>query len=1495
MLSCTLGYAQEDCTNGIDDDGDGLIDLQDGADCICGDVLVDEVLGDFEQYTCCPSLFTSPPTSQGIYCLDDGWEPPNSGTSDYFNTCGFVGGSTIPMVPMPIPSGEGAVGFISQSGYYENVGVCMDNAMISGETYNLSFYIGFSTNSNWGSDLDVTMNIYGTDDCDNFPLDTGFEALCMDTYDGWDLIAGIPVSGVEDNSWLFVSTSFVANMNAESIAFGLECSVTTNQYHFLDNIKINGNFLVSTTDEDLVSYGNCIDGITVELPNSSGPEFQWFLDGVAIPGATTNPYLITDANAEGEYQIMVINGGECTISNPINIEIDADALDVSGLVTDIQCILNNDGMIDISTNSSNFPYNVIWSNGATTEDITEVGPGTYMVTVTDDHGCYGDATFVVEEPSNVDALLSGDCVNGVFISIDEIPGATYQWYLDGVMIPGAVLNPYQIPSDSPGEYHVVASNGTICTESNPIDVDIDFNALEIEGDVVDLLCYGLPSGSINVVANAMNPPLTYSWDNGENTQEITDLEAGIYTVTVIDANGCYGEMEFYVDTPLPFINSLTVVQPDMGNPGSAGVTSNGGTMPYTYAWNNGFDQAIDNNLAAGSYSITVTDGNGCIEIFEFEIISNFVVIEMSTDESCAEACDGSILLTIDGSNSDYTVVWDDIALSGFNPMQVCSGIYSYTVTDSDDSPFVGTVTITSSPEIIISAVYEDTLCALSGNTDISLFVSGGSPPFTYMWNTGSMQDTLFGVGPGTYSVEVMDFLGCSALDTFIIDSLPPIDLQFETIATGCNGEENGAIDLTIINGLEPFVITWSNDSISEDLIDLGDGWYTVTVTDGQGCLAIDSARVNSNSGIEVIATVSPVNCSGENNGSIFQEITGGEMPYDITWSNDETTANIENLSPGFYDVIIVDNVGCTWSQDYEVLLNSDVEINASIEDNQCFGSGEGSIELSINNANSSYSVMWQDGPTDVNRYNLLAGEYNFVLIDSFGCEYSDNYIITEGVEITYQSVISEPGCNGAASGLISISPVTGAFPFTYQWSNGDTVNQLNDLPSDSYFLTITDINGCTKLDTFILSENSDVIVVETVVDNICFGEYEGSIRIDISGGSEPYSIQWSNGEETNAIENLPAGDYFVTVEDNIGCSSNYVYSVVEPDSLHIEDFVELPLCFGDLGRIGVQGTGGTPLYSFLWSTGETAQVIDISPGISYTVTMTDMNQCTKSKTYVIDDILEIVINMTSVVDPSSLYDDGSITIDVSGGTPPYVVTWDDGQTGLMAIDLGAGFHTATVVDANGCTQTITIELTNDPISVLGSVVDNLCFGDCQGQITLTVEGGSEPYSLTWSDGQQGVSASFLCNGEYQATITDDAGNEVVSEWFEITSPSTIIIDGTAYDISCINMEDGAIAINSDGGEAPFDYNWSNTMIGDSIGNLSPGEYGVTVTDNNGCSESDIYTIDDIPLIDIAIETLPYDCENPNGTLLIEGIIRMIILTLSMEIWCNPMPKMRLKI
>lgn len=1458
----TFGYAQEDCINGIDDDGNGLVDSQDPGCFNCYSFSYELIEEDFEAYTCCPEMISQ------WNCIDSDWEA-GAGTVDYYNTCDFLGdGSFIPLVPLPIPNGEGALGFGS---WNETYGICLDFTLLAGETYDISFYAGFNSSPLVQSDLNLEISLFGGNDC--ALLDPFIPVPCENP--GWSEIATFNVNGVQNDSWILYSGSFTPAINVTTIALGHSCNFINNtgsfHYHFIDDIQISGNAgtLLSEPPEIFVN-GDCVSGVFLETSAPNILTYQWYLEGEIIPGATSNPQQI-DATQPGSYQLYAVDNINCGLySEPILVDIELDVLEVDGIVTDVSCATGSDGMIELLVDSPNLPYSVMWSNGASGVVNDNLSVGTYNVTITDSNGCFSVESYEIIPPEKVNATVSGDCVNGVSVSIEHIPGAFYQWYLDGIIVAGAIGNPYEVPSDFPGEYHVIASNGTVCIESIPIYVDITLNVLDVSGEVTDLLCYGISTGSINATADDMNPPLSYHWSNGNETQEITNLESGFYTVTVIDDNGCYGEMEFFVDTPTPFINTLTVVQPDMGTPGSAEIVSNGGQTPYSYAWSNGFDGSSNDNLSPGSYSITVTDGNGCIEIFEFEIESDFTVSQFVTNESCPGACDGSILLFIEGGLEDYTITWSDSLISGFNPTELCSGLYVYVINNNENDSYLGTITIASPPEIVLSAVYEDTICANVLVDTLVLEVGGGTAPFTYLWNTESTQDTLFDLSAGTYTVEVTDSLGCTKVDSFVIDSLSPIEASFITTPTGCDGDAIGTIDMTIENGISPFDILWSNDSITEDLSGLGNGWYSVMVIDSLGCVYEDSVEVVSTTELEVMAALSHVNCVGEDDGSIVLEISGGTSPYSILWSNTAETATIENLSPGAYEVLIIDAEGCEYVQSYEIILNSDIIIDSEVTDNDCFGTAEGSIELEITNVNTSFSVQWEDGSTDEDRLNLLAGNYSYTLVDSFGCEYMDSFTISEGVEITYQTVISEPECNGATNGLISISPVTGAFPLSYQWSTGDTDNQIDNLMADTYFLTVTDNNGCVRLDTFLLSENGDVVVVESIEDNPCYGDSEGSIQLDISGGVEPYDILWSNGETTSGIDGLPSGDYSVMIEDFNGCTSNYNFTIFEPDSLRIEDIVEMPLCFDDVGSIVALGFGGTPMYSFLWSTGATSIFIDALPGETYSVTLTDRNLCTTSKTFVIEDVTEIFVTPISVIDPGAANNDGSIAIDVSGGTGPYTITWDNGGSGLMIDNLGVGTYTANVVDSNGCTQSITIELSNEPLSIIGNSLDNLCFGDCEGEISLDIIGGLEPYTINWSNGQVGTNIIEICNGEYQATITDGSGVQLQTEVFTINSPDPINVLSQINNPSCVETNDGAISINSNGGVLPHTYSWGNTLTGNAIEDLSPGEYFVTIEDENGCTVFDSYTIDDIPAIDIEIEPLAIDCDNPLGGFKIIG-------------------------
>jgi gliding motility-associated-like protein len=1195
------------------------------------------------------------------------------------------------------------------------------------------------------------------------------------------------------------------------------------------------------------------------------------LDGVAISGATSNPYEI-DASQTGSYHLSVLDDSGCSfISKPIFFEVDLEVLDIEAILTDQSCASISNGSIELSIDSPNMPFVYAWSNGATTSIVENLDAGTYSVTVTDSNGCFASETYVIVSPEFIDATVIGDCISGVEIFVDgTIAGAVYQWYLNGVLIPGAISNPYIVPSNAQGEYFVTVSNGLECTESYPIQVDIELDVLDISGTVVNLTCFESNIGSISLDVNQINFPLTYLWNNGETSPDIENLAAGSYIVTVTDANGCSGEMEFTVYGPDPFINTLVVIQPNMGNLGSATVFTTGGTQPYTYQWSNGNTTNLDIDLTAGSYSITVTDENECQEIFEFEIITNFSVNSSFTDVSCFGSCDGSISLSVDGPEVVYSVIWDDTDLVGFMPNNVCAGTYNYIVTDEDGLTFGGTVTVSQPDEITITASHTDLFCDISENTNIALSVSGGTFPYSYSWTNGSINDTLFNVGLGNYTVTVTDNDGCTENSVFVIDTFPSLNLSFITTLTSCNGDFDGTVDMTVSGGQAPFFYQWSNDSIIEDLLDLAPGTYSVTVTDTNNCMAVDSVDVNMDPGIEVSDSFSNINCPDLDDGSIYLDITDTSSDYDILWNIPSDSNYIYDLAPGDYSVTITNLNGCVWIQSYALSLNSDLNITGEVTDNLCFQEQVGSINMQIDNSNSPYNLLWSNGSTDEDLSNISAGQYEFSLIDSFGCEYNYFYNVEEGPEMVYTTSVTEPGCNGVSVDSISINPIAGSLPFTYLWSNGDTTNLISNIQAGYHYLTITDNEGCIKLDTFLILENSILEVSETIEHNPCYGDNQGQISLEISGGLPPYELIWNNTASTAVVSALADGEYSVTITDAIGCEINQQYTVTEPDSLEIINEIELPLCFDDFGSISIEGFGGIEPYSILWSTGAVSSTINVEPGNSYEVMLTDVNNCSAIMDFDIAEIDEIDIVVLSVTQSGSSNDNGEVVIDVSGGTPPYQIVWDDGQIGPFASGLGYGLISVNVVDANGCMANLSTNIDYDPLILQNAVAHNLCFGECKGTVVLEISDGILPYTITWSDGQITPSATNLCNGIYQATIVDGAENQIITEEFVIYSPTQINIDGQVFDISCVGNDDGQIGVNASGGSLPFEFSWNNGMTSQAISSLSPGDYQVTVIDENDCINSSTFTLEDIPLVDFELEVIDFDCDEEFTSLEVIG-------------------------
>jgi len=393
LFLCAPLYSQEDCLNGMDDDGDGLVDLNDVEDCDCVEPVASLISEDYNTYTCCPTNFTGGPGT-GIYCLEGGWTLVG-GTSDYFNTCGYLGGGPIPQAPQPFPSEGGVVGSINTPAYNEYIGYCLPNAqLIPVETYVYSLYVGFNNGATtWNSAIPTEIGIFGTTDC---AVMDDFNFSCLEGVATWDLLESFTVGG-NMGEWTFVQGSFVNSGDYEGIAFGPTCQ-SDDLYTFYDDFTLDGvfNLELVSVDDDITESGDCINGVTLAVA-LTGYNYQWYLDGVAISGATGMTYDVPPGQ-EGEYQVMVYDANGCGLYEPYQLFINENILNIDADIMDVQCFEEANGSIILDLNGGNQPYDVMWLSGLTDPSISGLTPGSYPVTITDANGCVDITSFTVGGP-----------------------------------------------------------------------------------------------------------------------------------------------------------------------------------------------------------------------------------------------------------------------------------------------------------------------------------------------------------------------------------------------------------------------------------------------------------------------------------------------------------------------------------------------------------------------------------------------------------------------------------------------------------------------------------------------------------------------------------------------------------------------------------------------------------------------------------------------------------------------------------------------------------------------------------------------------------------------------------------------------------------------------------------------------------------------------------------------------------------------------------------
>ena len=877
----------------------------------------------------------------------------------------------------------------------------------------------------------------------------------------------------------------------------------------------------------------------------------------------------------------------------------------------------------------------------------------------------------------------------------------------------------------------------MCGTLGCIDVQVSQPTVTVPN--VNLLCFGDTNGSLTAIPGSSGtPPFTYNWSNGGSGQTIGGLSAGNYTVTLTDAGGCTATATGTVTQPTRLIVTASNDGPACPGIFLTTVTAfpSGGTPPYSFLWSSGATTQAESSLNSGTYFVTVTDGNNCTAVTSTTVTAaDPPVIAIEGDRViCGVGNVGSLTATVTNGTPGYQFTWNTGAqtptIANLQP-----GTYTVTVTDANGCTDVESATLTL-VNVSVTLTQTNVNCFGANNGTATANVTGGSMPYTYVWTTGATTATISGLSPGTYGVTVTEASNCKASGTITITQPTPINVTPSVTNILCAGDNNGAIDITVSGGTPGYVYLWSNGSVNQDLTNVGPGTYTVTVTDSNGCIRTATATVSQPAAFVSDAVATNVACAGDATGSINVTVSGGVAPYTYNWSNGAVTQDIFNLTAGTYSVTITDANGCTSFEQETVSQPTPIVLSATNTDVLCAGQSTGTINLTVTGGSAPYAYSWSTGSSQQNLAGLPAGTYTVTVTDANECSATTSVTIDQPTPLMVTQQVTNVLCNGDFTGAIDLSVSGGTPAYSYAWSNGSVNQDLTNVQAGTYTVTVTDANGCIVTRTLTISQPTDLVTSTVGTDVACANDATGSVNLTVSGGVSPYTYLWSNGAITQDLTNLTAGTYSVTITDANGCTNTEQETITQPTPIVLSATNTDVLCAGQsTGTINLTVTGGSAPYAYSWSTGSSQQNLAGLPAGTYTVTVTDANECSATTSVTIDQPTPLVVTqqITDLLCFNNLT--GAINLSVSGGTPSYSYAWSNGSVNQDLTNVQAGTYTVTVTDANGCIVTRTLTI-SQPTDLVTSVVatDVACAADATGSVNLTVSGGTAPYQYLWSNG-----------------------------------------------------------------------------------------------------------------------------------------------------------------
>lgn len=1091
---------------------------------------------------------------------------------------------------------------------------------------------------------------------------------------------------VSDNTSIF-SVCFMAtagNGTTVPIAFGTAACPSVKPYSAFRKNEGGTQYKFNDGSVDIRSQGPTLTGVNplcangangsiANNPNGTGT-YVW-----AGPGINAGNMTMEDPTGltAGVYTVTVTYTGGSTATASVTLSNPAPVTMGNPVVTGVNCFGESSGAIDITPAGGNGgPYTYHWAgpNGysSTNQDATGVVAGNYTVTITDGNQCqFVSAPVNVPTPSAISIPSNGivitdvSCNGGNNGAITVTPsGGTspykYDWTNDG-SDNGNPNDPQGITSLLAGTYTVTVYDAHGCTfVSQAYTVSQPQSPVQvIFQQKTDVKCYNTATGSAQINVIGGTSPYTYLWSNGSTQQNPNNFMPGSYTVVATDSRGCSASLQAPF-SPVVISNPASALMLSVTTtPGAcAGVASGSIDLTITGGWggNTGYDWPDPlpdvqdpPAVAPGTYVVTVTDGGGCTAT-QAATVGGSPAISIGSpvisNVSCYGQGNGGICLNVSGGGgAPYTVQWSGASLSGACIGNLSPNNYIPTVTDAQGCTAVFAPITVTGPNAPIQL--DTNIVTANPTGSIEVIATGGTPlsnaPFyTFAWSNGMSTPTISNMPAGTYTVTVSDANGCSKAETYTIPSANVLLGADYTVQDACLN--NGCIIVTIPAGATsagPFTLSWTGggsmqtSSLNPSICGLAPGSYSVTITAQNGnTVILPTAQVIGLQG--AIANTHYVVPTGTlHNGSI--SVTPVFPNCTVLWNTGSTQTSLNNLGAAIYSVTVTNNTsGCTEVYSFNLIPPLTANVDGQHSPN-CASTNDGFINVTITGGIPPYTYSWTgpNGFTNASEdiSNLFAGTYNLTVTDT-----QDSIIVKGPYTLTASSALAitnvnelslTPGgtqvsganvCDGEASVVY-----TGASGnVSILWSNGVTTSYNNNLCGGAYSVTVTDAQGCTSAWSDALTAPAAIAATDIAISPKCFGQTNGSAKVFVTGGIEPYDVLWSNGQHDQLVFantysqaiSLQGGVYDVTITDANGVTQVHTITVPNPQPIQVE-FTEInPQHFNDCdGERIAFVTGAQDPVVYTWAStkssqsGDTERAEGLCAGDILTYIIVDANGC----------------------------------------------------------------------------------------------------------------------------------------------------------------------------------------------------------------------------------------------------------------------------------------------